>query len=78
MSKALKLAKEYRRTMPLGLIHLWASDSVRELRRLADVNADLLEALQALESAFMVHTRWNGEPIAEIKAARAAIKKATE
>lgn len=45
--KALKLAKQYRKTMPPDMMHLWATDSVREMERLAEVNADLLEELVA-------------------------------
>ena len=37
----------------------------------------LLEALKNLEAAFQSHTQWNGEPLNEIKTARAAILKAT-
>jgi len=37
---------------------------------------ELLGVLRALVSAFMSHTQWNGEPPAEIIAARAAILKA--
>lgn len=45
--------------------------------RLIAAAPELFEALHRLESAFMAHTRWNGEPPAEILAARAAIQKAT-
>jgi hypothetical protein len=38
---------------------------------------ELLDALQAITSAFLSHTQWNGEPPEEVKAARAAIAKAT-
>lgn len=49
--KALKLAKEYRKTMPPDLMHLWAADSVNELRRLAEVNAELTNMLKCLVDA---------------------------
>lgn len=42
------------------------------------LNAELLEALEALESAFMAHTSWNGEPPQEIIKARALIAKARQ
>lgn len=44
--KALELVKEYRKTMPPDLMHLWAADSVLELISLAEVNAELLKALE--------------------------------
>lgn len=37
---------------------------------------DLYAALEALESAFMAHTKWNGEPPVEINNALAALAKA--
>jgi hypothetical protein len=49
-----------------------------ELRRLAEVNAELVDALEKLENAFIVHTNWSGEPIAEIQHARSARAKAKE
>lgn len=68
MSKALELAEWADLQCDPG------SECAAELRRLADVNADLLEALidtlDALEC-------WTGSDI-RIEKARAAIKKATE
>jgi hypothetical protein len=46
--------------------------------RLISAAPCLLEALQNLEAAFQSHTQWNGEPLNEVKAARAAIAAATK
>jgi len=39
--------------------------------------AELLEALKKLRSAFIVHTNWNGDPLAEVAEANRLITKAT-
>lgn len=43
--KALELANEYRKTMPLDPLHSWGQDAAAELRRLHALNAELLAAL---------------------------------
>ena len=39
--EAIKLASEYRETMPADVLHLWAGEVVGELRRLHEVTVDL-------------------------------------
>ena len=54
-----------------------SAKQARANARLIAAAPELLEALKALDSAFMSHTLWNGEPPVEIVQARAAIAKAT-
>lgn len=42
-------------------------------RQLVEQRDALAETLQKLASAFMSHTRWNGDPPAEVAEARAAL-----
>lgn len=42
-------------------------------RQLVEQRDALAETLEMLASAFMCHTRWNGEPPAEVTEARAAL-----
>lgn len=42
-------------------------------RQLVEQRDALAEVLQKLASAFMSHTRWNGDPPAEVAEARAAL-----
>jgi trehalose/maltose hydrolase-like predicted phosphorylase len=51
-------------TQPIANAHLFAAAP------------ELYEALDALEQAFMSHTHWNGDPPAEIVAARTILAKA--
>jgi len=46
--KALKLADEFRLSMTHEVMASWGSDSAIELRRLAEVNAELLKAINDL------------------------------
>lgn len=59
-----------------------AHAAATEQKRRADCYDQLVErvkelegALRDLSSAFMVHTRWNGDPPAEVAQARSAISK---
>jgi hypothetical protein len=65
--EALKLADEKRSTMPLSVLMLWTNEAAAELRRLHEVNTELLAALEGV-------MYWdNGKP--EWDDARAAIAK---
>ena len=44
--------------------------------RLIAAAPELLEALKKLRSAFIVHTNWNGDPLAEVADANRVIAKA--
>lgn len=44
-------------------------------RQLVERLKELEEALRDLSGAFMVHTRWSGEPLNEVERARAALSK---
>ncbi len=49
--EALRLADEKRSTMPLSVMLLWANEAAAELRRLHEVNQELLAALKSTTSA---------------------------
>jgi hypothetical protein len=49
--EALKLADEKRSTMPLSVLMLWANEAAAELRRLHELNQELLAALNSTISA---------------------------
>ena len=46
---ALRLADEFRPSMPNDVMRVWGIESCAELRRLHEVNAELLEALKAIK-----------------------------
>lgn len=80
-SDAIQLAGEYRKTMPSDVLHLWANDVVSELRRLHEVNADLLNAAKLFIKYDSNQDDGVGMMIAyndAIEATKAAVKKSTK
>lgn len=74
--KALKLANEFRTSMTHEVMTSWGSDSAIELRRLAEVNAELLESLERLRRVAGVELAGRRDDVLE--QADAAIAKAKE
>ncbi len=70
--EALRLADEKRSTMPLSVLMLWANEAAAELRRLHEVNQELLAALNEV----YITCDWHGDDGREaMSKAHAAIAK---
>ena len=71
---ALRLADEFRPSMPNDVMRVWGIESCAELRRLHEVNAELLEALVSIVNSAAANQAAILFPL--LDDARAAIAKA--
>lgn len=53
--EALRLAKEFRQTMPRDVMQEWGGDAQKELRRLHEANQVMLEALEGTYALAIGH-----------------------